>query len=477
LSPSSVTQTDLAQTTLGLSKLRRLTLTRATGTYWRWVERSIGWGTLIWLVAWLVFYAVAASQVVIFNVKSHTNDTVPLVMLVVFGLGLNYAVLTRRTPPVILNRQDLYRLGLAPLTPRSVLAWEFSYSRGVLFALGVLIGLVWWLIGYAFFGLQPYLAPVAIGLWFAAALDWGWLQYVGFKRIWIFPALTVVGVVLDRVLGFGFSSALVDANPLNLVLPAVALVAGIVFSRASLQGAYPPQFASQSLILSQLRAMNLTAAMVQRPPDPDVRRRLLQNLNRKEAFVRPVRFLPVPKELGAAGFIAWRVALTLYRRSLLEQLALVAQILFFVFSSANIIQGLIGTLVLAVALSVLTPRLLGPSFTPMPVDVPTRTLGRSLPGILIVAGIAALSLLASPLIPALTPGTVLSGALHALLALVMLEKLSHRFGVPPASRDVALGAALFAVLPEATLGILGLSSNLLSVQLGLLFLLLWQPFL
>jgi hypothetical protein len=467
----------LSASGLTLAALRRRTLARASGTYWHWVERSIGWGTLVWMVAWLVFYAVAASQVVIFNVKPSQNPVVPLVVLGVTVIALNWLLLTRRTPPVILGRQDLYRLGIAPPSPSSVLAWGFTYSRGVLFALGVVAGLVWWLLGYAFFGLQPMFAPVALGLWFATLVDWGWLQYVGSRQVWAFVGMTLIGAVLEVLLGIGVSSALWNANPLGLVLPAVALVSGMVFSRASLSDTYPPMFAAHSLIMSQLRAMNLTAAMVQRPPDPDVRRRLLQNLHRKESFVRPTRFLPVPRALGAPGLIAWRVALTLYRRSALEQLSLLLQIAFLIFAASSVIGGFVGTGLLIVALSSLVPRLLGPNFTPLPVDAPTRTVGRTLPGVAITTVLALLALASSLVVPGISALLVVSGTLHALLTLVMLEKLSHRFAVPATSRDVALGAAIFAVLPEITLGILGMPSSLLTVQLGLLLLLLWQPFL
>ena len=173
---------------VSLERLRRLTLQRATATYTHWVERSLGWGTLIWMIFWLVFYAVAASQVVIFNVKPSLNPSLPIIISLLVATVVAYVTLTRRTPPVILNRQDLYRVGLAPVTPARVLAWEFAYSRGIGFLIGVLIGLIWWLIAYAFFRLEPIYAPVALGLWFVAVLDWGWLQYTNWSRIWVLCA-------------------------------------------------------------------------------------------------------------------------------------------------------------------------------------------------------------------------------------------------------------------------------------------------
>ena len=462
---------------LSLERLRRLTLSRATGTYWRWVERSIGWGTLIWMAFWLVFYAVAISQVIVFNVKPGNASNVPTVMVLLLGVGLSYTVLTRRTPPVILNRQDLYRLGLAPLKAGSVLNWEFTYLRGTLFAVGALIGAIWWLVAFAFFKLEPIFAPVALGLWFVATLDWGWLRYANFNRIWVFPALIVGGALLEQFTGFGVSSALWNANPLGLIFPAVAVILGIVWSRASLQGAYPPLFATHSLILSQLRAMNMTAVMVQRPPDPDVRRRLMQTLRQGSPALRPTRSLPVPRNTGPIGVIAWRVASTLYRRTFLEQLGFAVQIALLIAASASIIGGVAGTLLLMLALSVTVPRLLGPSFNTLPVDVPQRTLGRVLPGIAIIGVIALIAVIVSTFIPTIPSLAIIEGTLHALLALVALEKLSTRFKTPPSSRDVALLSAVVALLPEITLGIFGASGNTVTVQLGLLFLLLWQPFL
>ena len=462
---------------VSLERLRRLTLQRATATYTHWIERSVGWGTLVWMVFWLVFYAIAASQVVIFNVKPSLNPTLPIISSLFVAAVVAYFVLTRRTPPVILNRQDLYRVGLAPVAPARVLAWEFAYSRGIGFFIGVLIGLIWWLIGFAFFRLEPIYAPIALGLWFVAVLDWGWLQYTGWSRIWVLPALLLVGVAGDLLLGIGGSSALLSANPLGLVLPSLAAILGGVWSRSSLTSTYPPLFATHSLILSQLRAMNLTMVMVQRPPDPDVRRRLVQTLRSGSPALRPTRFLPIPRAVGPIGAIAWRVALTLYRRSGLEQLGVVFQLAVLIAASTSTIEGVVGKLLLMLALSVAIPRLLGPVFGNLPVDTVTRTLGRILPGIAIIAVFGALALLVSTFVPSIAGSVILTSILHSLIALVALEKLSTRFKTPPTSRDVALLSAFIAVLPEVTLGILGVKGSLLEVQLGLLLLMIWQPFL
>lgn len=462
---------------VSLERLRRLTLSRATATYTHWVERSIGWGTLVWMVFWLVFYAVAASQVVIFNVKPSVNPALPIIISALVALIVAYFVLTRRTPPVILNRQDLYRAGLAPVTPARVLAWEFAYSRGIGFLVGALIGLIWWLMAYAFFRLEPIYAPIALGLWFIAVLDWGWLQYTGWTRIWVLPALLLVGVAGDLLLGIGSSSALLNANPLGLVLPSLAAILGAIWSRNSLTSTYPPLFATHSLILSQLRAMNLTMVMVQRPPDPDVRRRLVQTLRSGSPSLRPTRFLPISRAAGPIGAIAWRVALTLYRRSVLEQFGVVFQLAVLIAASTSTIEGIVGKLLLMLALSIAIPRLLGPVFGNLPVDTVTRTLGRTLPGVAIIAALALLALLVSSFAPTISSNVIVTSALHSLIALVALEKLSTRFKTPPTSRDVALLSAFIAVLPEVTLGILGVKGSLLEVQLGLLLLMVWQPFL
>jgi hypothetical protein len=462
---------------LTLADLRRRTLTRAAGTYARWVERSIGWGTLIWMLFWLVFYAIAASQVVIFNVKPGSSPLLATVLSLLVAVGVAYTTLTRRTPNVILNRADLYRLGLAPLEPRATLAWEFTYSRMVAFTVGVIVGLVWWLFAYAFFRLQPVFAPLALGVWFAATLDWGWLRYVGARLLWVLPALLALGVIGDLTVGIGGSSALFNSNPLGLIVPVVALIAGMVLSRATLSGAYPPLFATHSLVISQLRAMNLTAVMVQRPPDPDVRRRLVQTLRQGVAQLRPTRFLPYPTGAGALGALAWRAALTLYRRTPLEQVGVALQLALLVAASGALIEGIVGKLLLMLALAVAVPRLLGPALSVAPVDAMTRTLGRGLPGAAIIVIVGALVAIYGAATASVPLQLVLVGVLHALIALVSLEKLSVRFKTPPSSRDVALLSAFVAVLPEVTLGILGMTGSLVPVQLGLLVLLLWQPFL
>ena len=477
MNSSSADPSRIEASAVSLERLRRLTLSRATATYTHWVERSVGWGTLIWMVFWLVFYAIAASQVVIFNVKPSLNPALPVISSLFVAAVIAYVVLTRRTPPVILNRQDLYRVGLAPVTPARVMAWEFAYSRGIGFFIGVLIGLIWWLMAYAFFRLEPIYAPLALGLWFVAVLDWGWLQYTGWSRIWVLPALLVTGVVGDLLLGIGGSSALLNANPLGLLLPSLAAMLGGIWSRVSLTSTYPPLFATHSLILSQLRAMNLTMVMVQRPPDPDVRRRLVQTLRSGSPALRPTRFLAIPRAMGPIGAIAWRVALTLYRRSILEQLGVIFQLAVLIAASTSTIEGVVGKLLLMLALSLAIPRLLGPVFGNLPVDTVTRTLGRVLPGVAIIAVLGALALLVSTFVPSIAGSLILTSILHSLIALVALEKLSTRFKTPPTSRDVALLSAFIAVLPEVTLGILGVKGSLLEVQLGLLLLLLWQPFL
>jgi hypothetical protein len=461
---------------LTLGQLRRRTLSRAGATYARWVERAIGWGTLVWALFWLVFYAIAASQVVIFNVKPGSSTVLPLILSALVAVVVLFTSLNRRTPNVILNRGDLYRLGTAPLEPRAVLAWPFTNARLTAFFTGVLVGLVWWLFAYAFFRFQPALAPVALGLWFAATLDWGWLRYAGSPRGPILVAIVAVGVIGDLTVGIGGSSALLSLNPLGLLIPAVALVVGYVFSSAALRDAYPPRFASHSLTLSQLRAMNFTALMVQRPPDPDVRRRLMETLRQSAPRMRPTRSLTYPRGTGQLGALAWRVAQTLYRRTALEQVGTALQLLTVVAASSALIEGVVGELLLMFALAYGIPRLLGPAFPALPVDVVTRTLGRVLPGVVVIAVIGALAAIVGAATSSFPLGIVLIGVLHALIALVALEKFSARFKTPPSSLDVALISAFVAVLPEVTLGILGMPGSVLPAQLGLLILLLWQPF-
>src|SRR5690606_32123909 len=262
--------------------LRRRTVGRAADAYRRWIGRAVGWWTVLYLLFWVVVFAVAGveSLAPLERRLPHPGGLFALAGLV----ALLAAGLGGRTPPVILDRRDLYRLGLGPQRPWHVLRWRWLVKQASGVAAALLLGGAWSLVAPAWFGVSaPYAAPaLALLAWFL--LGYRWLAYVGHPRqgpsaerrfaggaFGVLTALTVMplaGVATAQLLLGGASGPFADplslldplggltrATPLTLVVPALLALASHLCVRRTLAHDWPPRFAPQSLVLSQVQAL------------------------------------------------------------------------------------------------------------------------------------------------------------------------------------------------------------------------------
>src|SRR5690606_14134656 len=115
---------------------------------------------------------------------------------------------------------------------------------------------------------------------------------------------------------FGPLAALTEANPLVLVVPLLLTLVAHMAVRQSLRGEFPPRFAAQSLVLTQLQAMRtfqllagIAGVRGGQEADGGHRARLLAALHDRPGATRPARSLKPPGlEQAAWRAIAWRTA-------------------------------------------------------------------------------------------------------------------------------------------------------------------------
>lgn len=322
--------------------LRDRTVRRALHAYRVWVGRAIGWWSVLYLLGWIVVFLIAGLETVV-------PRAVPLPPTVTYALSALAAVAflsrlaTGQAPPVVLDRRDLYRLGLAPVSPRHALRFRFTVRRVLVAVAGAVVGAMWSIVAPAAFHLAaPWAAP-ALALVALAGLDVTWLRYAGFRRkdgaggaarraalalVAAFALTATLGVAahagawpaalrwLDPL------AALRAASPASLVVPALFALAGFAATRRSLVAEFPPRFAAQSLVLTQLQAMR-TFQMVAglagmgsaSETDVTARERLLAALHGRPGATKPRRSLrPPPATARVWRAIAWRSWQALYRR-------------------------------------------------------------------------------------------------------------------------------------------------------------------
>lgn len=464
--------------------------------YREWVGRAVGWWTILYLIFWLVIFVIAGLETL-----TPLEDPLPSPRLVLMGLGavlFASLVLAGRTPPVILDRRDLYRLGLGPVVPWTALRWRYGLKVAGAAAVGALGGAVWSLLAPPLFGITaPWAAP-ALALLMAARFGGSWLRYAGndssgSREAWGFIA---VGVVLAVVPG-GLSSAFLSASPFTLIAPLALAALSLFWVRRSLAELWPPRFAPQSLVLTQLQAMRtmqliagVAGFLRQAQANAGERRRLLAALHDKPGATKPRRSLPLPAvELPVWRAFAWRTASYLWRLPRLRQvgaflLALVAaSMAVLVYApeaaatlsgtaegaggAAGLFGGALGVLIAAVMVARAGSSLLGPEFAigALPVEGMSRTNGRVFPSLVLLA---ALSLPAvfyfSP-----PPGALLGAVTLVLLVVLALEKYSSWSGTGASRWEPQIIAALLAALPSLLLGALGVPEWTLMVQVGVLF--------
>ena len=102
--------------------LRRRTVWRAMHTYRVWVGKAVGWWSVLYLIFWLVIFALSGAEAIQRRDQPFSHAVPTYAALLVAALFLLRAF-SGRTPPVVLDRRDLFRLGLAPVVPWQLAHW------------------------------------------------------------------------------------------------------------------------------------------------------------------------------------------------------------------------------------------------------------------------------------------------------------------------------------------------------------------
>lgn len=357
--------------------LRRRTVGRAAESYRRWIGRAVGWWTILYLIFWLVVFAIAGVESL---TPLATYLPSPAGALAVAGaLVLVFTLAGGRAPPLTLDRRDLYRLALGPQQPWAVLRWRYRVKQAGAAVAGLIIGAVWSLLAPALFGFGAWYAAPTLALLALALLDVRWLRYVSHahhgdhdargpanRASWLVGGVLLValaavalarfvfgivlptGGIVDAAGAAGLGSAGSGAYALAVMQPLAGLtvnspwvlgvpLAALVFTqlavRNSLRFEWPPRFGPQSLVLGQMQALRASqvmavmagmsggfkGGMLSGVSDDGERRRLLDALHDRPGATKPKRSLPLPApQTGQWLAIAWRTASALYRRPLLR---------------------------------------------------------------------------------------------------------------------------------------------------------------
>lgn len=509
--------------------LRRRTAWRALDSYRRWVGKAVGWWSILYMLFWLVIFVIAGVET-LQPLAQPLPSPAPL-LAAAGAVLLALSLLGGRTPPLILDRRDLYRLALGPQIPWLVLRWRYGVKQASWVVVALLLGGIWSLVAPPLFGgSAPFAAPV-LALVALLLLDLRWLRYVGHSWNDVGPAYAARSAANRALLLLGGGAllllaadaltlylgaqgqvlralnplaALTDSSPLTLVVPLLLAALSRLAVTRSLAQQWPPRFAPQSLVLTQLQAMRtfqLLAVLAggglgARNPDDGERRRLLDALYDKPGATRPRRSLPMPGPQAPqwAG-LAWRTASALYRRplprlggALLLALLAASTTLFSGGSLAqavtpagapattgNLLGGALTTLLAALFVARAAAGLLGPYFDAgvRPVDALTRSFGRSLPAFLILACMLVVALVAGSAAGLLPGGQLplptLIGAVTLIgIVVLALEKYSSWSGAAASRLEPQLVAAMLAALPALLLGALGVGDWTLISQLLLL---------
>jgi hypothetical protein len=519
-----------------IADLRRRTVRRSLHGYLVWVGRAVGWWTIAYLAFWVVVFAIAGAETLV-RLDDPLPATVPLGMALAVALAFLALFAAGRTPPVIVDRRDLYRLGLAPTVPHEVMRLRLMTRRGLRLALGALVGGAWsWITPPLFHLGAPWAAP-ALALVAMAHGDLAWLRYAGSGREdpagrraraagALLAAAAVVLAAGGAWLAFrghawgsaGLLAAFTGDHPAALVAPALLALLAARAVRASLAESWPPRFAAQSLVLTQLQAMRtlqwlagIAGIVSAREADAGERARLLAALHDRPGATRPRRSLrPPAADRPVWRALAWRSASALLRRPPVSQAVLALSCLLAlgaVGASATTLVGAaapdpagaaaptlgaafvgaVGVLAAAWLVARAGAALLGPGLpaSVLPIEPLERTRGRLTPALWIMAGLAlpafALLAVAAPrlgLDAGLGPdpiGAVVAAGALVLSVLLALEKYATWSGAAPGGWEATLIAALIAALPALLLGMFGAPAWALPTQVALAALLWWLP--
>lgn len=349
-----------------IAYLRRRTVWRSLHSYRVWVGRAIGWWSILYLIFWLVVFALSGAEMV-------TTLEQPFPVTVPFAAALVVAVLylgllaSGRAPAVVLDRRDLFRVALAPSTPLKVMRYRMNLRRSLTIVGAAVAGGLWSFIAPPYFHVSAPWAAAAAALVALAYFEIGWLRYTGYRSTtatgtaarraatWLIVAAVAATVIAvwfgypstggragavegtGAVAGglaflrlLGPLSALTESSPLVLLVPLLLALTAHLAVRRSLLDQFPQRFAAQSLVLTQLQAMRtfqllagIAGVRGGQEADAGHRARLLAALHDRPGATRPARSLKPPGlDQPAWRAIAWRTASELYRRPRFAQVRL-----------------------------------------------------------------------------------------------------------------------------------------------------------
>jgi hypothetical protein len=469
--------------------LRRRTLGRATKGYIAWIGRAVGWATILYLLFWLVVFFISGLQLL--NPLDAPVAPIAPVAAALTALAALATPFVSRVPPIVLGRRDVYRLALAPVSPWLSARWPFTVRWLGLGLLGLLLGGVWTLASpYWTLAPAPWAGP-ALALLLIAWHNLRWLAYAErelplLQRSSLALALGAALLALLALVAPEVSpaSAFHSASPVSLLLPLLLALHTFWRVRVSLRDTFPPRFAAQSFVLSELQAARTLSVLAALAGSGAVmeageRRHLLEVLHDRPGAIRPKRSLPLPRPSWPQWVaLAWRSGLALYRRSLWDGLWLLGLVAAVGATSLMDLQGGVAAFIAALLFGRTCALLLGPDLSgrTLPIDPQTRTLGRVMPGAVIAtAGIVLTSLAFLMAGLAVTPTSLAILLTLPLLNLGTLEKYSARSQLPPSRTEAWAVAALIAWSPVLILGGLGVPELIVPAQLFLTFLLLVLP--
>lgn len=487
-----------------LRVLRRRTLGRSLRSNLRWLFRSVGWGSVVYLIGWSVVLLVAA-------VQSLTPLPAPQRTLVEawagpLGMALLALTLIRaagtRITPVWLDRRELAHLVTAPVPAAALLAWPWWRSALPAATWGLALGGVvavsaWRLAGaaplnaVAALPLLPSLSVALVALRGRAALAAG-----RDALAWALAALGVGAAALALAAASLSWSALgqLASAPLTAllaphvttlatgvawgtaVLVTLATLALTLAQRRRLRAAVPGVLLRQSEVLAELRAVRLLralAAVQALPPDPGARfaaARARSTLLARRPAPGPGWRPRVPRT-GAVGAFVWLLAVRTWRRSpwslLLAPLALVTASVAMAPAGPFGTAALAPSLLAAWASASLHPGQVG--WAGFAVDVRARSLALGL----VVGVLAVLATLVTDLTrAAMSAPPALEGWLLLPLALAAatLVDVFARSASDPAGLDVWLLAGVLVATPAAVAGWAEVAPGVAAPLLGMLWL-------
>jgi len=503
--------------------LRRRTLLRSARAYARWVGKAVGWWTVGYLVFWLVAFVASGVQLVLVP----RAEPLPASLAAVASAAVaSWLALPLRVavPPVHLDRRDLVRLALAPVPPRAALGYRLWLRRAAAGLGGAVLGAAWSLLAASYLHAPAPWAAVAFAALAVARVDLLWLRYAGASHAFrpgltagvaggvltYGAALSALAPVASLLLGGGavwspaVTGALVSASPLAVAAPLALAACAWLAARSSLAATWPPRFAPQSFVLSQLSGLR-SLQLISQLAGLDLgggaggaeRDRLLAALHDKPGTLRPQRSLPRPPAARPAWLaLAWRAASALYRRPALQWPRLALQALAAAVAGLTAsgaaaarlpgvgVGAALGMAALGGAVAVLfaaflvgqaVAALLGPApparLAPLPPAA--RTWGRLLPAlaVLAVAAAGAAALLGAVSALGLSVGGASSAAGFVALALtaaLVVEKYSSWTGAAPTRFEPQAVAAIVVALPALLLEAFGYPSWTLVAQWVLL---------